>query len=282
MAGTLSPRREQAGSRPRYASRVAVSPAFPHARTGRYFPHTEEGSSRPVGGTSRQAVSRLPGVAATVNSPHAGTAYQRAKRLLDIVGAGVGLVFLTPILLLVAVLVLLDSPGPVLHRRRVLARQPWTGQATTEDLETFDALKFRTMRADADAYLARNPALWAAFQQDFKLTDDPRVTRLGRFLRRTSIDELPQLWNVLVGQMTLVGPRIITPEELDRYGEHAPSLLSVTPGLTGLWQVSGRATTGYRERVRLDIAYIESRSAALDLDILRRTVRCVLAGSGAV
>jgi lipopolysaccharide/colanic/teichoic acid biosynthesis glycosyltransferase len=200
--------------------------------------------------------------------------------VIDIVGASTGLLLLLPLFVLVAVLVALDSPGPVLHRRRVLARQEWDGGAG--EPPAFDAFKFRTMRADADEYLANNPHLWAAFQKDFKLARDPRVTRLGRFLRRTSIDELPQLWNVLAGQMSLVGPRMITPAELSRYAGHEAELLSVTPGLTGLWQVSGRTNTGYEERVRLDVTYIYGRSMMLDVEVLFRTVRCVLAGRGAV
>lgn len=207
-----------------------------------------------------------------------GAAYRVIKRMIDVLGAGLVLVLLLPICALIALLVRFDSPGPVFHRRRVLKQQPWEGQ---DALKTFDALKFRTMRVDADDYLHRNPELLAAFQNNFKLQNDPRITRVGQWLRRTSLDELPQLINILRGQMSLVGPRIITLDELSRYGEDAPTLLSVTPGLTGLWQVSGRQNLNYAERVRLDLSYVESRSIPMDIGILLRTVDCVVSGRGA-
>lgn len=206
--------------------------------------------------------------------------YAAGKRSMDIVGALFVLIVLFPLYLTVAVLVRLDSAGPIFHRRRVLARQNLDG-VQADSPATFDAFKFRTMRADADEYLRQNPHLWVEYQKNHKLKDDPRVTRLGRVLRRTSIDELPQLVNVLRGQMSLVGPRMITPEELERYGIDRARLLSVKPGLTGLWQVSGRQNIGYDERVRLDMHYVARRSLTLDIQILLRTVHCVLAGHGA-
>ena len=204
--------------------------------------------------------------------------YKLAKRALDITGSLIGLLLLFPLLLIIAALVRLDSRGPVFHRRRVVARQDYD---STGEPETFDAFKFRTMRVDADEYLRERPELWEEYQKDYKLHNDPRVTRLGGWLRRTSIDELPQLVNVLLGQMSLVGPRILTKEELCRYGEHRAALLSVTPGLTGLWQVSGRQSVSYEERIRLDMAYLEGRSFYLDVEILLRTVESVISGRGA-
>jgi len=209
-------------------------------------------------------------------------AYFFAKRALDVVGSLAGIVLLSPLLLLVATLVRLDSVGPILHRRRVLHQQGYDAFTGEADLRTFDALKFRTMRPDADEVLRRDPELMARYLRDFKLDPDPRVTRVGRLLRVTSLDELPQLLNVLLGQMSLVGPRIITPPELDKYGEHAARYLSVRPGLTGWWQVSGRAEVSYPERVRLDMWYVENRSLRLDLRILWRTVWCVLRRRGAL
>lgn len=199
------------------------------------------------------------------------------KRLIDIVGALVGLVLLAPVFAALAALVVLDSGGPAFHRRRVLARQGYEGG----EPQGFDAFKFRTMHQNADEILRRDPDLMRRYQKDFKLKDDPRVTRIGDRLRRTSLDELPQLWNVLKGQMTLVGPRMICPAELEKYGDNAAKLLSVKPGLTGLWQVSGRQHISYPERVRLDMWYIDNRSLTLDLEILVRTVGCVLTGRGA-
>lgn len=217
-----------------------------------------------------------PGRAAT-SAPAAAAVYLAAKRGLDILGAVFGLLLLAPVFLALALLVRRDSPGPIFHRRRVLARQNYGGGIP----EGFDAFKFRTMVADADARLERDGALRQAFEKDYKLRDDPRVTRFGATLRTTSLDELPQLWNVLRGQMSLVGPRMISPPELAMYGENAAALLSVRPGITGLWQVSGRQHISYRERVQLDMWYIENRSLRLDLEILLRTVESVLRRKGA-
>lgn len=205
--------------------------------------------------------------------------YRALKRSLDIFGSLLGLILLLPVYAMLAVLVRRDSPGPIFHRRRVLAHQQWDGESS---LLTFDAFKFRTMRVDADDFLFSNPQMRSVFEQNHKLANDPRITPLGRTLRRLSLDELPQLLNVLRGQMSLVGPRMIAPMELERYGGDGAKLLSVKPGLTGLWQVSGRQSVSYAERVRLDMYYIDNRSTVLDLLILMKTIPCVLTGKGAV
>jgi lipopolysaccharide/colanic/teichoic acid biosynthesis glycosyltransferase len=203
--------------------------------------------------------------------------YLATKRLIDLLGSLFGLVALFPVFGTLAILVRLSSPGPILHRRRVLAQQPYQGGTP----EGFDAFKFRTMITDADRFLEKHPELMAEFQKDFKLRDDPRVTKIGHKLRRASLDELPQLFNVLTGQMTLVGPRMISPPELEMYGEFASKLLSVKPGLTGLWQVSGRQNVSYAERVKLDMYYIDNRSLSLDIQILLKTIVSVLKRQGA-
>jgi lipopolysaccharide/colanic/teichoic acid biosynthesis glycosyltransferase len=146
----------------------------------------------------------------------------------------------------------------------------------------FDALKFRTMLVNGDALLAQQPAYLAELKKNHKLKYDPRITRVGRFLRRTSLDELPQLINVLLGDMSLVGPRMITAAEMAQYGLMQHNLLTVKPGLTGLWQVSGRSDLTYAERVRLDMHYIRNYSIWLDLQILFfQTLPAVLHGRGA-
>lgn len=149
----------------------------------------------------------------------------------------------------------------------------------------FKCLKFRTMRPDADSVLTelleRDSALRAEWHRHHKLSNDPRVTRVGRWLRRTSLDELPQLLNVLRGEMALVGPRPITLEELRRYGPARWQYLSVLPGMTGLWQVSGRNGTGYARRIELDEHYVRNRSAWLDAKILARTAVVIMTGEGA-
>ena len=145
----------------------------------------------------------------------------------------------------------------------------------------FDALKFRTMHIDGDAILAANPVLLDILASTHKIKDDPRITRIGLFLRRYSLDELPQLINVLKRDMSLVGPRIISPPELQQYGQWAMNLLTVRPGLTGLWQVSGRSDISYEDRVRLDMFYIRNYSIWLDLQLIVQTIPVVLGGRGA-
>jgi exopolysaccharide biosynthesis polyprenyl glycosylphosphotransferase len=193
------------------------------------------------------------------------------KTVVDYVLAATALVILSPVLLVIALLIRLDSPGPVLHRRQVLgvAGKP------------FYAFKFRTMVADADSVLARDRALRVAFESGHKLKRDPRVTPVGRILRRTSVDELPQLLNVLRGEMSIVGPRMIAPEEAARYGRWQRNLTTVKPGITGPWQVAGRSDLSYEDRVTLNMQYIRNYTFWLDLGILLRTVVVVLKGKGA-
>jgi len=193
------------------------------------------------------------------------------KRAVDLMLSSVGLLVSWPLMLAIAVAIKFDSPGPVLYRRRVVG----VGG------KFFDALKFRTMYLDADRRLAQDPELRRQFEENYKLKDDPRITRVGRFLRRTSLDELPQLFNVFWGQMSLVGPRMITSEEQARYGKWRMNLTTVKPGITGLWQVSGRSDLSYEERVRLDMHYIRNYSLWFDLYLLYRTIPVVLHGHGA-
>jgi lipopolysaccharide/colanic/teichoic acid biosynthesis glycosyltransferase len=192
------------------------------------------------------------------------------KRCLDVLGAAIGLLLLSPLFLLIAVLVKLHDRGPILYRRHVLGISG-----------SFDAFKFRSMRIDADTMLHNDSTLRQRFEQDFKLKDDPRITRIGAVLRRHSLDELPQLVNVLLGQMSLVGPRMITAPELKKYGDDRRLLLSVKPGLTGYWQVCGRQNVGYQKRVEMDVYYIRHWSLNLDLKILLLTPWKVLQGDGA-
>jgi lipopolysaccharide/colanic/teichoic acid biosynthesis glycosyltransferase len=231
-----------------------------------------EGLSVPVGGMT--AGETLPGI-------RVSPVYLFIKRAFDIVASLLLLsIFFFP-LLVVAVCIRWESPGPAIYRRRVLALQEWNASDGETSLKTFSAYKLRTMITDAEDFLRRHPHLMSAYQKDWKLQKDPRITRMGAFLRSTSIDELPQLLNVLKGEMSLIGPRMITAPELSRYGVDAPRLLRIKPGLTGLWQVSGRQELSYEERVRLDMVYAESRSLSLDFMILLKTVKCVLLRRGA-
>ncbi len=197
--------------------------------------------------------------------------YHVAKRLFDILLSLFGIIFLLPVFACIALCIKLDDGGPVLHFREIVGRHG----------RRFYALKFRTMIPDADSYLAKHPELMRKFKQNMKLAHDPRITRVGRFLRKTSLDELPQLFNVVIGQMSLVGPRIIHPSEYARYGEFGQKRLSVRPGITGLWQISGRQHISYDQRVQLDMQYIDSRSFIVDLVILVKTFKVFIIHTGA-
>jgi len=192
------------------------------------------------------------------------------KRLVDILGSAALLLLLLPIFVLAALLVYLDDGAPLIHRRRVVGPK---GE--------FDAFKFRTMRRNADLLLANNSALLAEYQRNFKLVNDPRVTKVGSLLRKLSLDELPQLLNVFAGQMSLVGPRMITSPELEKYGPYKGFLLSCKPGLTGYWQIFGRQTVSYEERVRMDLFYLQNWSLGMDFILLLRTPFKVLNMEGA-
>jgi exopolysaccharide biosynthesis polyprenyl glycosylphosphotransferase len=209
------------------------------------------------------------------------------KRSLDIAVSAALLVVLSPLLATVAVVVALSSAGPVFYRHTRVGRGG----------KPLRLLKFRTMYIEAcrgDDYggelaedefarLMTDSVMRDEFERTFKLQHDPRVTQVGKFLRRTSLDELPQLWNVLRGDISLVGPRALTAEELERYyGSAAASILVLRPGVTGYWQVNGRSNLQYEDRVRLDLAYIGGWSLALDLTILARTLRVVFAQKSAV
>jgi len=203
--------------------------------------------------------------------------YRRAgKRWLDLVASAALLVMLLPVMALVAAAIFVSSGQPVLFRSQRAGRNG----------SPINVWKFRTMVRDADrvlqAWLVTRPDLAAAYQDKRKLSDDPRVTLLGRFLRKSSLDELPQFWNVLRGDMSMVGPRPVPPEELEeKYGPLGAQAFAVTPGLTGLWQVRGRSATGYAERVRLDCEYAAGGGLLLDLKIMALTVPAILLGRGA-
>lgn len=198
------------------------------------------------------------------------------KRSFDLIGSLLLILLLSPVFVAIAWRIRKEDGGPVFFRQTRVGR----------DGKSFGCLKFRSMVPDAEArlqrYLAENPAIAEEYQRNFKLRDDPRVTRIGRFLRRSSLDELPQLFNVLLGDMSLVGPRPVTAKELtEYYGEVSPVYQSVLPGITGLWQVSGRSDTSYSQRVYLDAWYVKNWTLWYDIVILLRTVRVVLRRDGA-
>ncbi|QOD02641.1 sugar transferase [Pseudarthrobacter sp. BIM B-2242] len=216
-----------------------------------------------------QQVAGLPLIHVTTPTLEAG---QRvAKRLFDLFAAGILLLMASPAMILVAILVKLDSPGPILFRQERVGIEG----------SHFYMLKFRSMIVDAEARLADLTRENEGSGPLFKMKNDPRVTRIGGFLRRFSLDELPQLLNVLTGTMSLVGPRPPLPKEVEAYESDVRRRLLVKPGLTGLWQVSGRSNLSWQDSVRLDLYYVENWSLAGDLVIILRTVRAVFGSSGA-
>lgn len=219
-----------------------------------------------------------------VNAPFAAASAPRAmplptgilKTALDRIGAAVALLLLSPVFAIIALIQYTTQGGSIFFAHTRIGK----------DGEEFGCLKFRSMVPQAEEILAQilasDPIAREEWNANFKFENDPRVTRFGAFLRKTSLDELPQLWNVLVGEMSLVGPRPITRKEGVLYGRHFAAYKSIRPGVTGLWQVSGRSDTSYDERVALDVSYIRDLSFVRDVQILFQTVVTVLLRRGAV
>ncbi len=193
-----------------------------------------------------------------------------SKRLFDIVFSLSVLIFFSPVYLLLALLIAVSSSGPIFYVQERVGK----------NYKRFDCIKFRTMVVNADELLMEmietSPQLRQEFEDNFKLKYDPRITWIGHFLRVTSLDEFPQFWNVLMGDMSVVGPRPLVVEELPRYGSHIDRVLTIRPGITGLWQVSGRNDIPYPQRVRMDLYYANARSFWMDLWIVVKTIGVVV------
>lgn len=192
------------------------------------------------------------------------------KRIFDIVFSLFVLIFFSPIYLGLTLAIYLSSPGPIFYVQERVGK----------NFQTFDCIKFRTMVSNADAVLgeilATSPQIRAEFEDNFKLKQDPRITWIGQFLRITSLDEFPQFWNVLKGDMSVVGPRPLVDEELHKYGHSIDKVLTIKPGITGLWQVSGRNDIPYPQRVKIDVYYVNSRNLWMDFWIIIKTIGVVL------
>jgi exopolysaccharide production protein ExoY len=197
--------------------------------------------------------------------------YRLAKRVFDVCAAVLLLAILFPIFVVVAVAIAVGDGFPVIYRHRRVGRHG----------RPIHILKFRSMVKNAEEVLKADPELYAEFLKTFKLERDPRVTKIGDFLRRTSLDEIPQLLNVITGEMSMVGPRPVVPNELERYEDRQDVYLAMVPGCAGLWQCSGRSDTSYEERVRLDLEYYEHASFWTDVSILFRTAAAVVRKKGA-
>jgi len=231
-------------------------------------------TGRPVGLADP---SQHPDPTAAITRPGSsvGSALARvAKRCIDVMISVVALVCTIPVLLAIVIAIKLDSRGPAFYAHRRVGRHG----------KPLRVIKFRTMALDADGtlrdYLAGQPEQKVAWETSFKLRDDPRVTRVGRVLRKFSLDELPQLLNVLRGDMSLVGPRPVVEDELKHFGSSAAIILRAIPGITGLWAVSGRSDLSYDERVTLERRYVTDWSLGLDLSILARTIPVIIRGRG--
>lgn len=207
-----------------------------------------------------------------VHAEPASTLTRFAKRALDVVASSLALVALSPVFLAIAILIKWKTPGDVIfkHERAGLNGKPFT------------CYKFRTMVPNAHWILEKDETLRDSFHQTWKLVEDPRVTSVGRILRKTSLDELPQLWNVLKGDMSLVGPRPVPEEELlQQYADYARTVTMVRPGMTGLWQISGRSNLAYEERVKLDVHYVRQLTLWFDILIILRTIPALLGSKDA-
>jgi lipopolysaccharide/colanic/teichoic acid biosynthesis glycosyltransferase len=223
--------------------------------------------------SAKTLISEQPNSAASAKQ-HSHGGELTANKSMNVSIAVVALLFFLPLMIVVALAIWVQDRGPILFAHKRIGRGG----------RKFPCLKFRSMAVDAQArlqdLLARDPEARAEWEADHKLRNDPRVTKLGVFLRKTSLDELPQLINVIRGDMDLVGPRPIVDDEVAKYGQRFKHYCSVNPGITGLWQVSGRNDTSYRSRVAMDCVYAKSKSVGLDLKVLVATVPAVLLRKG--
>lgn len=199
--------------------------------------------------------------------------YDFVKRIIDIIISSIGLIICLPIFVIIAILIKIDSKGPVFFKHKRIGKYG-------RKLEIY---KFRTMIDNAEEamkYFTEEQK--KEFKENFKLENDPRVTRVGKILRKTSLDELPQIINILKGEMSIIGPRPIVKNELEKYGKNKERFLSVAPGLTGYWAANGRSDVSYEERMALELYYVDNRSLLLDLKIFVKTIGSVLRGRGAL
>ena len=199
--------------------------------------------------------------------------YSYIKRGLDVLISSIALVILSPIFLILAILIKIDSKGPVFFKHTRIGKNG----------TTFKMYKFRTMYDNAEDMIKEfTPEQMKEWKENYKLTNDPRITKMGKFLRKTSIDEIPQLINILKGDLSLIGPRPVIEEELEKYEENKEKFLSVKPGLTGYWAANGRSNTSYDERMKMELYYVDNISFKLDVKIFLKTILSVIKKEGAM
>ena len=199
--------------------------------------------------------------------------YISVKRIIDVIISTIGLIVLSPIFLILAIIIKLDSKGPVFFAHTRYGK----------DGKKFKMYKFRTMYENAqDMINDFTPEQMKEWKENFKLQDDPRITKVGKFLRKTSLDELPQIVNIIKGDLSIIGPRPVIEEELEKYGDNKDKFLSVSPGLTGYWQANGRSSTTYEQRMEMELYYIDNISPKLDVKIFFKTIESVIKKEGAI
>ena len=199
--------------------------------------------------------------------------YISIKRAIDVIISLIGLILLSPIFLLLAIIIKIDSKGPVFFSHTRYGKNG----------KKFKMYKFRTMYENAqDMIKDFTPEQMKEWKENFKLKDDPRITKVGKFLRKTSLDELPQIVNIIKGDLSIIGPRPVIEEELEKYGDNKDKFLSVTPGLTGYWQANGRSSTTYEQRMEMELYYIDHISPKLDFKIFFKTIESVIKKEGAI
>lgn len=199
--------------------------------------------------------------------------YLQIKRMLDVIVASIGLIILAPVFLLLAIFIKINSRGSVFFAHTRIGKNG----------KKFKMYKFRTMYENAEQMIKNfTPEQKKEWEENYKLKNDPRITKIGRFLRKTSLDELPQIINIIKGDLSIIGPRPIVDRELEKYGESKEKFLSVTPGLTGYWQANGRSDTTYKQRMRMELYYIDHMSPKLDAQIFFKTFKTVLKKEGAI
>ena len=198
--------------------------------------------------------------------------YIKVKRILDCILATIALIILSPIYLIIAIAVKIDSKGPVFFKHTRIGKNG----------KIIKIYKYRTMVANAEELIKKfTPEQMKEYKENFKLENDPRITKVGKFLRKTSLDELPQLLNIIQGDLALIGPRPVVKSELEKYGENTGKFLSVTPGLTGNWAASGRSNTTYEERMKMELWYVDNISFITDVKIFFKTIIAVIKKEGA-
>lgn len=201
------------------------------------------------------------------------TPYRVVKRIMDVALSSIALVVLSPVFAIIALAIKMESKGSVFFKHTRIGK----------DGKIIKIYKFRSMVENAEDLIKNfTPEQMKEYKENYKLTDDPRITKVGKFLRKTSLDELPQLINIIKGELSIIGPRPVVQDELEKYGPNAQKFLSVTPGLTGYWAANGRSSTTYEERMKMELYYVENISFKLDIEVFFKTIISVLKKEGAV